>query len=87
MCPDRKTEWFDRNPDWHEDDRKEAKRIVRQRWTETYAVLASAVPTNGTEDPPSQAQTDTLSHQHIHWDHTGVNSGCVVAVIYRSVMA
>ncbi|KAG1884316.1 hypothetical protein F4604DRAFT_1574591, partial [Suillus subluteus] len=45
MCPDRKTKWFDRNLDWHDDDRTEVKRIVRQRWTESYATLTSPVPT------------------------------------------
>ena len=45
MCPDKKFNWFDRNPDWRESDREEAKRIVRARWTESYAMLSPPVLT------------------------------------------
>ncbi|KAJ7841983.1 hypothetical protein B0H13DRAFT_1648942 [Mycena leptocephala] len=37
MCPDKKMEWFNKNPGWRPEDRAEADRIVRHRWAETYA--------------------------------------------------
>ncbi|KAG2335249.1 hypothetical protein BDR05DRAFT_898746, partial [Suillus weaverae] len=37
MCPDKKMEWFTKNPDWREEDKIEARRIATQRWSETYA--------------------------------------------------
>jgi len=54
MCPHKKFDWFDRNPDWRESDREEAKRIVRVRWTESYAMLAPPVPTKAPDPPVSQ---------------------------------
>ncbi|GBE85873.1 hypothetical protein SCP_0803950 [Sparassis crispa] len=37
MCPDKKLEWFNKNPDWRSEDRAEAARILQARWTEAYA--------------------------------------------------
>ncbi|KAL6299790.1 hypothetical protein BKA93DRAFT_741807 [Sparassis latifolia] len=37
MCPDKKLEWFNKNPNWQAEDRTEAARILRARWTESYA--------------------------------------------------
>ncbi|KAG0693734.1 hypothetical protein DFH29DRAFT_1038046 [Suillus ampliporus] len=54
MCPHRKIEWFDRNPDWHESDRDDAKKLVRQRWAESYATLPS--PTKTRDLPPAPLQ-------------------------------
>ncbi|KAG2051939.1 hypothetical protein BDR06DRAFT_1009873 [Suillus hirtellus] len=43
-----------RNLDWLEDDRAEVKRVVRQRWTESYAPLPS--PTSTVTSAPSTLQ-------------------------------
>ncbi|KIJ11940.1 hypothetical protein PAXINDRAFT_171565 [Paxillus involutus ATCC 200175] len=58
MCPDKKVEWFDKNPDWRHEDRVEARRVVRERWEKTYAILqepslatASQTSTTETEQP------------------------------------
>ncbi|KAL6302973.1 hypothetical protein BKA93DRAFT_735840 [Sparassis latifolia] len=37
MCPDKKLEWFNKNPDWRSEDRAEVARILQARWTEAYA--------------------------------------------------
>ncbi|GBE89936.1 Putative AC transposase OS=Zea mays PE=2 SV=2 [Sparassis crispa] len=37
MCPDKKLEWFNKNPDWRAEDHTEAAHILRARWTESYA--------------------------------------------------
>ena len=42
MCPDKQMEWFNKNPDWHDADKAEARRIVKQRWSESYAAPADA---------------------------------------------
>jgi hypothetical protein len=47
MCPDKKLEWFEKNPDWHVNDRVESKRISQQRWNESYETLPS-LPTPST---------------------------------------
>jgi hypothetical protein len=44
MCPDKKVQWFESNPDWRSEDAWEVKRIVMQRWTESYANLERALP-------------------------------------------
>jgi hypothetical protein len=54
MCPHKMFDWFDRNPDWRESDREEAERIVRARWTESYAMLAQQVATKAPDPPISQ---------------------------------
>ncbi|KAK6997449.1 hypothetical protein R3P38DRAFT_1887885 [Favolaschia claudopus] len=52
MCPDKKMEWFNRNDGWVEADRKEADRIVRLRWSESYAPKVSPT-TQATVDAPA----------------------------------
>lgn len=37
MCPDKKLNWFDKNPDWRTEDRAEARRLVRERWEDSYS--------------------------------------------------
>lgn len=36
MCPDKKLSWFNLNPDWREEHRVEVRKLVEQRWTESY---------------------------------------------------
>ncbi|KAF8151169.1 hypothetical protein K438DRAFT_1623955, partial [Mycena galopus ATCC 62051] len=52
MCPDKKLEWFNKNPGWRPEDRREADRIVRNRWTETYARKQPADSTPVSPPPP-----------------------------------
>lgn len=52
MCAEKKLEWFKTNLDWHESDRMEAKRIVQQRWDESYATLPSLLPSSTTRHVP-----------------------------------
>lgn len=40
MCPEKKVEWFDQNPDWHPEDRAEARRIIQNRWEESYSSVS-----------------------------------------------
>ncbi|KAI6045222.1 hypothetical protein EDC04DRAFT_2598822 [Pisolithus marmoratus] len=40
MCPDRKAEWFDKNPDWHPEDRLTVRQVVRERWEKSYVVTS-----------------------------------------------
>jgi hypothetical protein len=44
MCPDKKVQWFESNPDWHPEDAQEVRRIVTQRWTDSYANFEHALP-------------------------------------------
>jgi hypothetical protein len=44
MCPDKKVQWFESNPDWRLDDAQEVRRIVMRRWTDSYANLERAPP-------------------------------------------
>ncbi|KIJ05696.1 hypothetical protein PAXINDRAFT_141102 [Paxillus involutus ATCC 200175] len=70
MCPDKKVEWFDKNPDWRHEDRVEARRVVRERWEKTYAILqepslatASQTSTTETEQPPrKRSKWATIVH-------------------------
>src|SRR6267154_5423820 len=62
MCPHKRFNWFDRNPDLRESDREEAKHIVRAPWTESYAMLAPPVPTKAPDPPVSQ-----LRHTSSKW--------------------
>ncbi|KZS99466.1 uncharacterized protein LAESUDRAFT_628661, partial [Laetiporus sulphureus 93-53] len=34
MCPDKKLEWFKKNPDWWLEDHAEAERVLRNHWKE-----------------------------------------------------
>ncbi|KAJ7203177.1 hypothetical protein B0H12DRAFT_1243849 [Mycena haematopus] len=43
MCPDKKMEWFNKNPGWRPEDRAEADRIVRHRW-QSVSTSSSAGP-------------------------------------------
>lgn len=46
MCPEKKVEWFDKNPDWRPEDRAEARRIVQKRWEESYLSISQpTIPT------------------------------------------
>ncbi|KAI6024403.1 hypothetical protein EDC04DRAFT_2933480 [Pisolithus marmoratus] len=36
MCPDRKAEWFDKNPDWHPEDWLTVQQVVQERWEKSY---------------------------------------------------
>jgi hypothetical protein len=42
MCPDKKLDWFNKNPDWRDEGRVEAQHVVTQRWSETYALTTTA---------------------------------------------
>jgi hypothetical protein len=57
MCPDKKMHWFDTNSAWLSSDRDEAERVVRCRWTETYAHRGQEEPTqaSGPSAPPAKA--------------------------------
>ncbi|KAG2342538.1 hypothetical protein BDR05DRAFT_886329, partial [Suillus weaverae] len=53
MCPDKKLEWFEKNPDWHANDRVEGKRIAQQRWNASYEALPSlSIPSTTTRHVP-----------------------------------
>jgi hypothetical protein len=69
MCPDKKIQWFDNNPDWRPEDRLEAGRIVRQRWSESYAHLNVALNSTGSS---ANAQPKKVSRGHLL-------SKCIVA--------
>jgi len=54
MCPDKKLEWFNHNPDWRAEDRDLVNEVVRKRWSETYALAAS--PTHDLPSVPSHGE-------------------------------
>ena len=41
MCPEKKVDWFDKNSDWHPEDRLEVRKIVHKRWAESYGASLS----------------------------------------------
>jgi hypothetical protein len=41
MCPDKKTAWFNENPDWRPEDRAEVLKVVQTRWEQSYSGLPS----------------------------------------------
>ncbi|KAJ6619855.1 hypothetical protein B0H10DRAFT_1792778 [Mycena sp. CBHHK59/15] len=57
MCPDKKMQWFEANTAWRSEDRDEAERVVRRRWTETYARrgLEELMQASGPSAPPAKA--------------------------------
>ena len=63
MCPDKKVDWFDKNPDWRLEDRIEARRIIRERWTETYGILQTSrnADKRSEDGPPRKVIPTTLS--------------------------
>ncbi|KAK6992134.1 ribonuclease H-like domain-containing protein, partial [Favolaschia claudopus] len=76
MCPDKKMEWFNRNDGWVEADRKEADRIVRLRWSESYAPKVSPT-TQATVDapaPPAKVCKSILLIQALHIVFTVIRS-------------
>ena len=40
MCPEKKVDWFDKNPDWRPEDRAEARWIVQNHWEESYSSVS-----------------------------------------------
>jgi len=57
MCPDKKVEWFEKNSDWRPEDRIEARRMVRNRWTESYAKSSSSTVAHRSDaEPPTKRQ-------------------------------
>ena len=42
MCPDKKVDWFDKNLDWHLEDRIKARHIIQECWTEMYEILQTS---------------------------------------------
>ncbi|KAJ6547933.1 hypothetical protein DFH09DRAFT_926647 [Mycena vulgaris] len=55
MCPDKKMQWLNTNPGWREQDRVDADRLVRKRWTETYASRGSQT-SSATTQPAAPPQ-------------------------------
>jgi hypothetical protein len=67
MCPDRKLEWFNKNPDWIEDDRKEARRILEERWESVYGKDPSQAsrPQQSVSNIPARVST-TVTNYSFH---------------------
>jgi hypothetical protein len=65
MCPDKKVEWFEKNSDWRPEDRVEARRMVRNRWTESYAKSSSSTVVRRSDaEPPTKV---SLAAQHLNY--------------------
>ena len=55
MCPNKKLVWFQQNPDWRDEDRIEARKVIIDRWTKSY------VPPDVTPDSAPNTTTDLES--------------------------
>ena len=63
MCLNKKLVWFQQNPDWRDKDRIEARKVIIDRWTESYA-LPEVTP--GSTSAPSGLSTMTDSGSTIN---------------------
>ncbi|KAI5983302.1 hypothetical protein EDC04DRAFT_2915048 [Pisolithus marmoratus] len=54
MCPEKKIEWFDQNPDWHLEDRIEAHWVVQTHWDESYSGISQSTVVTTRHDKDGQ---------------------------------
>ena len=63
MRPNKKLVWFQQNPDWCDEDRIEARKVIIDRWMKSYVLPdvtpgSAPTPLNTTTDLESTANTE-----------------------------
>ena len=63
MCPNKKLVWFQQNPDWRDEDRIEARKVIIDRWTKSYVPPdvtpdSAPIPLNTMTDLESTTNTE-----------------------------
>ena len=66
MCPNKKLVWFQQNPDWHDEDRIESRKVIIDWWTESYAVPeVTPGPTPAPSDLSTMTDSDSIINAEV----------------------